>query len=66
MRGGITVAFDHMLTQLLNSQGRLVLQSSPPLDQVPENLSRSRVYFTLHPLPYFPVVHVGYRMRYYR
>ena len=57
--GEIPVTFNHMLTWPANWQGRLILQSSPPLDQVPDNLSRSRVYYTLHPLPHFPAVHVG-------
>ena len=56
-RGKIHVAFSYMLTQPNNSQGRLTMRSSPPLDQVPANLSKSRDYFTLHPLPHFPSVH---------
>ena len=42
------------------------MRTSPPLVQVHANLSKSRDYFTLHPLPHFPSVHQGYRLRHYR
>ena len=62
----VPVAYLHMLYARPNGQGRLTLQSSPPLDLVPLNINQKRVYHTLHPLPHFPSTNAGYRTRYYR
>ena len=62
----VPVAYLHMLYVPPNNQGKLFLQSNPPLDQAPGNINQKRLYHTLNPLPFFPSTHAGYRRRYYR
>ena len=62
----VPVAYNFMLYVSSNYQGRLIFQSSPPVNKVPKNLNKRGVFHQLQPLPHFLSSHAGYRSRYYR
>ena len=62
----VPVAYTHMLWARPNNQGKLVLRSTFPLDQNPEEVGQRRPYHTLKPLPCFPPTHRGFGRKFYR